>query len=1712
MKEIIPVKQRVFGAKRRRGIALITVVSVLALMTLLTVAMFSVSQTELASSNQQTYQERSRELADSAVNVVMGQVWQATKRKDEGAANGRRYLWSSQPGAVRRYTTEGAFDSGYKLYSSSQMVVRGSERAMVDDKPPMDWNVTPNRYVDLNEPVIRPASDGAGTPHLYFPILDPRAYVRSEEGVKNNNNVEGFYYSAGVNGVVDPASSTAATSLDARLPMPVEWVYVLKDGTFGVLDSSNRFIKPDGSQLSDVEGRANPISGRVAFWTDDESCKLNINTASEPTYWTVPSLFHDRDLWWAYYQPTSHEYQRYPGHPATVALSTVFFPNQPMDLYGRSGTDPTYREILQRKETIYKLTPKINFGGSKAGTLPYWKFVDNYTGTGGTYKDSSLYNKYLSLVDSIQERLYASVDELYFADGFENGRRSLSSYVNGSDGAATANPFFVQPGQPVDGKVNLERLRFFLTAQSRMPETNLFGLPRIAAWPVADEKGLEYEAGKPVVGVTNPKDFRTGFDQLIAFCSSMGKTGNNGEDSYFFRRKCAYSPTRDIELARNKALIGYLFNLMEQKFPGGASFKDKYPQDYKQILVEIFDYVRSTNLYDGFLAPSKEDLQKATGAYDRAKYATTAGMKDGLKEPSYDGFYYDERPKTFKTFTYDRSSYEDTRGASGQAYRERLIETSFPGHGMVAPSVYKDGTENYVGFGRFVTLSEVGFQFICTADGATDKGSYVTPVADGSGWKLPAEGDSNRKVSGGRTAVRISRHNPGNNTTKTEYGLAMPEPNTETRWPKSSDYKFWYSNYPPNPTAGTMVNYYGVNRADGPEKPSSPYNHPGCNPENWNVTLDTGSPPLQATQRRVQGLLMMKFSMPAPGFSLMNPEFTIKVEGLRNMQLAGMDLYDKVGAAEFEWKSNQEVFTAEGSRQFGGAISSYAMTLNRRVGSKTIGLAADSKYTSAGGSRLGGIAPAPHFGTRNLDITTKFLTVPGVDASGNEQAMLFSGGKLTIKIYSSHNARPEDLVQTVNVELPQRNLPVPQLVTVSTDYSQLFSAGTLYRQEMINAPRWWAFNYCGAIRRFVGSWNGSNWGNAVARPDNYVVDFATNGRLFSATSESTTANYVPVGIGGVPRWSTTLWAYDPSNGYASNAIMNPSNPAPDPDKTLLTAKLDDSNRALSETKYSDTKPLNGAVRDSRGQDTIYTMVPAHGDIRLLAGKTELTASDWVEHPRAKVLGTVTTGPSGTGSYKQYVAHSMSRFYSDTDAGFDKGATSTRLVPGAAYNPSRIPDLPPIPGATDLAARYGDFDNGISDLRDGAYINKPDEGNTHISFRVDSSSTSTLRMPLAYMGTWTYGHLSAASGESFMSPNRMVPSSGMFGSLPTGVRAGDPWRTLLFRPNVVTANGAAGEPMKHPGAAAWQGGVSPADHHMMDLFWMPVVEPYAVSEPFSTAGKVNINYQIVPFHYIRRATGLHAVLKGEMIKAVPTADAANYLAVPGASQFVVTSDGYTYKQPWTDQQSRLSDTGQTAKKYWHREIEAEKREATGEIVGGVLKQFEDRFAMLPTTPAAARGLFRTASQICEIHLIPKKILGPSGDVDVTGGDGTVDEQTPAYSVAEMEEFWKKRRLTGDNTRERPYANIYGKITTQSNTFRVHYRAQVIRKARSSTPTEFDPNRDNVLTDFRGSTVIERRIDPSDPRIPDYGASANPLDLPSLEDFYRFRVLEVKRFMP
>ena len=62
--------------------------------------------------------------------------------------------------------------------------------------------------------------------------------------------------------------------------------------------------------------------------------------------------------------------------------------------------------------------------------------------------------------------------------------------------------------------------------------------------------------------------------------------------------------------------------------------------------------------------------------------------------------------------------------------------------------------------------------------------------------------------------------------------------------------------------------------------------------------------------------------------------------------------------------------------------------------------------------------------------------------------------------------------------------------------------------------------------------------------------------------------------------------------------------------------------------------------------------------------------------------------------------------------------------------------------------------------------------------------------------------------------------------------------------------------------------------------------------------------------------------------------------------------------------------------------------------------------------------------------------------------------------------------------------------------------------------FDPDKDSVLSEYRGSTVIERYIDPNDVQnpLPDYAASASPLNEKPLDSYYQFRVVESKRFSP
>jgi hypothetical protein len=109
------------------------------------------------------------------------------------------------------------------------------------------------------------------------------------------------------------------------------------------------------------------------------------------------------------------------------------------------------------------------------------------------------------------------------------------------------------------------------------------------------------------------------------------------------------------------------------------------------------------------------------------------------------------------------------------------------------------------------------------------------------------------------------------------------------------------------------------------------------------------------------------------------------------------------------------------------------------------------------------------------------------------------------------------------------------------------------------------------------------------------------------------------------------------------------------------------------------------------------------------------------------------------------------------------------------------------------------------------------------------------------------------------------------------------------------------------------------------------------------------------------------------------------------------------------------------------------------------------------------------------------------------------------------YWEDYLLVGDNSRERPYTNIQARVTTKSNTFKVHYRAQVIKQARRDNDTEYalwKPETDSVQAEYRGSSIVERFVDPNDPNLPDF--ATDPTE--SLGEYYQFRVVNPRRFAP
>ncbi len=631
----LPQRTCDFGS-REKAMALIIVLALLVLLSAIVVALLTTVTTDVAASK--TYQNgvNARLLADSAVNLVIGQIREASTTSGNA--------WISQPGLLRTFKDTGTPLQAYKLYSSDQLIV---DAASFDpnnnpgDVPAIDdWRKQSALWVNLNAPVSDPTRrDANGKPLLTYPILDGN-HLRLGTDPANPGPVGQLFLTPPQTGSASPdIAGFEVLKFDSAHPveMPVKWLYILKDGTIvpagaGSSLQSAKLVIPAGKERTPEKELNEPVA-RIAFWTDDESGKINLNTASEGTFWDTPicnsqrdqllpkppppgvvnpDLMYEMDL--AEYMPGQHEYQRYPGHPATTSLSPVF--GQRLSLI-----KPNRWDMI---ETIYEMVPRIvghNYDSGNPAN-PYGNGAPgsytDYSSDGGTRRAGK--GVQLAGDDSVwpvtldHDRLYASVDELLFNPVFANNQRGgqLLAVKSKTD-------------QTDLSREMLETARFFLTTESRAPEQNLFNKPRVALWPV---------------NVDDAK--RTTFDRTIAFCATVGPRSNpSAQLPFIFTREDPTSPIRDYS-HRNAAIYAYLHNLMAARFPGyplaGAAkttFADKYGGDSDQILTEIYDYIRCTNLIDR----SEGDAKSYTPvAQDVNTQLTKRGQVVPIKIGSTQGF------------------------------------------------------------------------------------------------------------------------------------------------------------------------------------------------------------------------------------------------------------------------------------------------------------------------------------------------------------------------------------------------------------------------------------------------------------------------------------------------------------------------------------------------------------------------------------------------------------------------------------------------------------------------------------------------------------------------------------------------------------------------------------------------------------------------------------------------------------------------------------------------------------------------------------------------------------------------------------------------------------------------------------------------------------------------------------------------------------------
>ena len=1468
---------------KNRGVAILTVLAIITLMTVLVISFFNMAQTSKTTAKGSVEIQRVTTLKDTIINLVIAQFREASKLAPATASNPRDIVtWISQPGAIRTFSgTDRSRNRLYKLYSSNVPQLEGIasfatgtllEDINKDNAP--DWADRPDEFTDINRPVYTAATGdraratgAADTTGYSYPIVDPRSYNGRTSSRDLERNTEGFSYS-------EKSGSVRIRGVDAnkeQLAMPVRWIYLLQDGTLGFLDDSKAFKSLNGT--GEVS-RSNPIVGRLAWWADDESCKVNVNTASVPAAWDTPRTTSKEDQWLAANQPIAGEFQRYPGHPATVDLSAVFYPNRrwvptPLKtILGPNGAGGamTYMDVADARR-IWNLAPFI------VGDADELRGTTGGPGTGG--------GEYVTPAEatvgqSFDDHIFTSMDEVYF---------KASSSSNKSTNAPRNNLLSENKDPDLTFLQNLQRAQFFLTHTSHSPELTNQGFPRVSMFPM-DLLAV------PAIGSTGALPSGVSpYDITMALNSTIGTKSTSvvGGNAYFFQRRDPGSRHNEMyngsdSRQRNTSLIRYLKELTQLPIPGypeavalkvpaigsvdptGLSLASKYPpglnnlgtavwgsafgntslmdsSDRTQILLNMVDWTRSINMQPAFLSTG----DRYDGGYGKATGVCGCANVAGA----------------------------DTNTTHYNALNYLTTTTRTP-----------KGTGKLYGAAEIAVVVNVAAKRVGPA--TTDTVSGPWPTLFGQMSAASQARANNPAIVGARYIVEV----------------------------------------------GFIVG--------------------GFNPKHgWSPTFPHGGVAISST---VAGSSPTPFSADGSALPIIGPASDPLVVGTGYQRGANVAYSMPKGPG-------------------GTGNNSGVLPLGGMGGPRVL---------------LSSAVNAPQaFAT-----TKPYCVIIPTANDAAVPAQLTANPTVPIRLIMLDGDADFDTISAIDLALPANFFAG---VSPALNNESLRTLGQKYATGARPFPDPKLF-----MRSFVVPHGDYRLTVTPSRVDADV--FVPH------------QNYSQPGNAG--RFAHSFWEL--------NAIP--------------TA------RSLAGAQYSPMAMIDTNV------------VQKYQGINKLQSLTGLPMPLADPNRMAEVA-------SGNINGLKFPGQNTSIF--EQSSGSKDPARREAFSHGRRDGRGIVPNR----GSSD-PMETGDFDTGVGALPDGPYMNYPDEGDRR------------KIMGNAYYRSMAYGVQKAVTegvGAQNISPNFLVRSPVDFGSIPTGISNRVPWQTLRFRPDQGMNNSAnkmttlnAVPPVGLPFANF----CGPKDHFFLDMFWMPVVEPWSISEPFSTKGTINLNQQILPFMNIERTTALHALLRGERMMAIPNAAADSY-----------KSYNATNGDP----------TGNQANSYRHF-INAKEtvRQFTRRYDEGV--DFEGN--------QLAFNVFRSASEICEVWLVPE---GEGGSTPITL-ENVVGKVTPAGVKSG---FWQEHLLTGDNVRERPYANLYPRVTVRSNVFKLHLVAQTLQKATSEDPKTFNSVKDSVTAEWRGSCMIERSIDPRDPLLSniDYTRlNSQTLDnkaTPRLDRYYTYRVTEVKQ---